>query len=114
MVETSLGKSVYVPVDSVDLFASLLIPLNQVMLVHVQALSVFVPTKFTIHFLSFWHPYFTLIADTLERPVEVNVVIDKPYEPEYDNEESPKYQEFVETFTNKVNWMRYAGLQQSL
>ncbi|KAG7234042.1 hypothetical protein INR49_005972, partial [Caranx melampygus] len=40
---------------------------------------------------------------TLERPVEVNVVINEPFDEQYENKESPQYKEFVGNFTKKMN-----------
>ncbi|KAK1890197.1 Mucin-3A, partial [Dissostichus eleginoides] len=39
--------------------------------------------------------------DTLDRLVVVKVVINQEYKPEYENEKSPEYKEFVGNFTNQ-------------
>ncbi|KAK5848660.1 hypothetical protein PBY51_006254 [Eleginops maclovinus] len=44
----------------------------------------------------------TVEPDTLNRTVVVNVVINQDYKPEYDNEKSPEYKEFVGNFTKKM------------
>ncbi|KAI9522258.1 hypothetical protein NQZ68_038134 [Dissostichus eleginoides] len=40
--------------------------------------------------------------DTLDRLVVVKVVINQEYKPEYENEKSPEYKEFVGNFTNQM------------
>ncbi|KAI9518444.1 hypothetical protein NQZ68_036895 [Dissostichus eleginoides] len=44
----------------------------------------------------------TVEPDTLDRLVVVKVVINQEYKPEYENEKSPEYKEFVGNFTNQM------------
>lgn len=54
-----------------------------------------------------------VFAETFNRSVVVNVVIEQEYDENFEDKKSSEYKEFVGNFTIQVNgkWMSYAGLQ---